>query len=220
MAIAVPSGVGVALSVLGENASSLVGVAISASLLPPAVNAGIFFAMASLNDHSSLNFTAIDEAYQENYPNGFFHGSPITASSMSSMAGFSVLLTVVNILFIYLTCMFMFVVKEVSPGEKGAVTKEDRAMINHAREITMKKRVVNSNERVIPIRDDSRKLTMSVFQSSPKHGRRRKYRNTLADELFPDVTLVKQRTQRMNPTMVSVRDQNLFKPYEPDQTEV
>jgi len=35
----VPSGAGVALSVLGGNAGSLVGVAISASLLPPACNA-------------------------------------------------------------------------------------------------------------------------------------------------------------------------------------
>jgi len=37
--IAVPSGAGVALSILGGNTGSLVGVAISASLLPPAVNA-------------------------------------------------------------------------------------------------------------------------------------------------------------------------------------
>ncbi len=36
--IAVPSGAGVALSILAGNAGSLVGVAISASLLPPAVN--------------------------------------------------------------------------------------------------------------------------------------------------------------------------------------
>ena len=39
IAIALPSGAGVALSVVGGNAGSLVGVAISASLLPPAVNA-------------------------------------------------------------------------------------------------------------------------------------------------------------------------------------
>lgn len=37
--IALPSGAGVALSILGGNTGSLVGVAISASLLPPAVNA-------------------------------------------------------------------------------------------------------------------------------------------------------------------------------------
>ena len=44
--IALPSGAGVALSVLGGNVGSLVGVAISASLLPPAVNAGLFWALA------------------------------------------------------------------------------------------------------------------------------------------------------------------------------
>ena len=46
--VAVPSGAGVALSVLGGNAGSLVGVAISASLLPPAVNAGFFWALSAL----------------------------------------------------------------------------------------------------------------------------------------------------------------------------
>eukprot|EP00457_Paulinella_chromatophora_P003673 gb/GEZN01003681.1/.p1 GENE.gb/GEZN01003681.1/~~gb/GEZN01003681.1/.p1 ORF type:complete len:624 (-),score=73.18 gb/GEZN01003681.1/:187-2058(-) len=46
VAIAVPSGVGVAISVLTVNSSSLVGVAISASLLPPCVNAGLLFSMA------------------------------------------------------------------------------------------------------------------------------------------------------------------------------
>jgi len=44
--IALPSGAGVALAVLGGNAGSLVGVAISASLLPPAVNAGMLWAYA------------------------------------------------------------------------------------------------------------------------------------------------------------------------------
>ena len=36
---ALPSGAAVAIAILGENIGSLVGVAISASLLPPAVNA-------------------------------------------------------------------------------------------------------------------------------------------------------------------------------------
>lgn len=36
---ALPSGAAVAIAILGENVGSLVGVAISASLLPPAVNA-------------------------------------------------------------------------------------------------------------------------------------------------------------------------------------
>jgi len=47
LGIAIPSGVGVALGVLGGNTSSLVGVAISASLLPPAVNCGICWAYAA-----------------------------------------------------------------------------------------------------------------------------------------------------------------------------
>ena len=42
--IALPSGVGVALAISGRNTSSLVGVAISASLLPPCVNAGLLWA--------------------------------------------------------------------------------------------------------------------------------------------------------------------------------
>ncbi|KFM58397.1 hypothetical protein X975_01521, partial [Stegodyphus mimosarum] len=46
--IALPSGAGVALSVLAGNAGSLVGVAISASLLPPAVNAGLLWGMATI----------------------------------------------------------------------------------------------------------------------------------------------------------------------------
>ena len=44
--IALPSGAGVALSILGGNAGSLVGVAISASLLPPAVNSVSCMAVA------------------------------------------------------------------------------------------------------------------------------------------------------------------------------
>lgn len=38
--VAIPSGMGVALSLLDQNVGGLVGVAISASLLPPAVGAG------------------------------------------------------------------------------------------------------------------------------------------------------------------------------------
>jgi uncharacterized membrane protein len=37
--VALPSGAAVAIAILGDNTASLVGVAISASLLPPAVNA-------------------------------------------------------------------------------------------------------------------------------------------------------------------------------------
>lgn len=53
--IAFFSGIGVALGLLDESTSSLVGVAISASLLPPAVNCGIlllFAAQIQLNENA------------------------------------------------------------------------------------------------------------------------------------------------------------------------
>ena len=47
--IAIPSGAGAALSVLADNTGSMVGIAISASLLPPAVNTGLLWSLALLN---------------------------------------------------------------------------------------------------------------------------------------------------------------------------
>ena len=55
--IAIASGAAAALSVLGENTSSMVGVAISASLLPPAVNAG-FLCSAGLAGLMNLKIEA------------------------------------------------------------------------------------------------------------------------------------------------------------------
>lgn len=52
IAIAIPSGMGVALSTLGNNTSSLVGVAISASLLPPAVNAGVCWVVGEVEERT------------------------------------------------------------------------------------------------------------------------------------------------------------------------
>lgn len=49
LCIAIPSGMGVALSVTGDNAGGLVGVAISASLLPPMVNAGMCMGIAAIS---------------------------------------------------------------------------------------------------------------------------------------------------------------------------
>ena len=52
--IALPSGAGVALSVLGGNIGSLVGVAISASLLTPAVNSVSASVIMYLNFNDSI----------------------------------------------------------------------------------------------------------------------------------------------------------------------
>ena len=52
--IALPSGAGVALSVLGGNTGSLVGVAISASLLVPPVNSVSASVIMYLNFNDSI----------------------------------------------------------------------------------------------------------------------------------------------------------------------
>ena len=101
IAIAIPSGVGVALSVLGNNTSSLVGVAISASLLPPAVNTGMLFAYAALN--SVFPIEAGDER------------TPHTTSELVVMGAWSLLLTTANIFCIWIAGVIMFRVKEVTP---------------------------------------------------------------------------------------------------------
>lgn len=83
VAIAIPSGMGVALSILGNNTASLVGVAISASLLPPAVNAGLCWMYALL-----VRVGAAERTANSNYDFG--------------MTGtISLALTVINILCIW-----------------------------------------------------------------------------------------------------------------------
>lgn len=84
VAIAIPSGMGVALSILGNNTSSLVGVAISASLLPPAVNAGICWMYALL-----LRVGLVENIVDSNYKFGL-------------VGTISLALTVINILCIWI----------------------------------------------------------------------------------------------------------------------
>ena len=63
--IAMASGAAVAFSVLGENTSSMIGVAISASLLPPAVNAGYLCCVLVMhrnypNEYKNIIFKGIN----------------------------------------------------------------------------------------------------------------------------------------------------------------
>lgn len=120
--IAVPSGAGVALSVLGGNTGSLVGVAISASLLPPAVNAGLLWAMALVatvskdeshiigwgrdSPTSPINETLYTFTYSSNMP--------VEASILGLV---SLTLTLVNIICIILTGVGILKLKEVTPDK-------------------------------------------------------------------------------------------------------
>ncbi|CAM9508004.1 unnamed protein product [Discosporangium mesarthrocarpum] len=99
LAIAIPSGFGVALSVLSKNANSLVGVAISASLLPPAVNSGMCWGFALIGPATK----------------GYF----VDVENFVEIGLVSLLLTLVNILSIYLAGVLLFRIKEVAPIVSG-----------------------------------------------------------------------------------------------------
>ena len=119
IAIAVPSGMGVCLSILGGNTSSLVGVAISASLLPPAVNAGVCFMHAILIAAGAVSCDSGKDA------NDFF-----------VIGGNSFALTVLNIVCIWLAGIIMFEFKEVrATDSKGAFWDRD---IKLARQLNKK----------------------------------------------------------------------------------
>jgi hypothetical protein len=94
------SGLGVAVSLLDDQTNSLVGVAISASLLPPAVNSGIVLISWYYFDHQQLELEGISRY------------------NFSSAARISLGLTFINIFMIWISSMLMFRMKEVLPIEK------------------------------------------------------------------------------------------------------
>ena len=108
--IAIPSGVAVALSTLGKNSSGLVGVAISLSLLPPAVNAAMCWTYELLLKSSAFTRNAGD------------------TTDYVRVGGISFALTLINIVCIWLAGTFTFWLKEVAPiQEKNAFWKDDVA---------------------------------------------------------------------------------------------
>ena len=94
--IAFASGVGVALSVVGDFTSAIIGVAISASLLPPAVDCGMLWAYAIC--------VAIDPSLAYGY----------TPESLAEMGGYSIALTIENIILVFLASLMMFYIKDVT----------------------------------------------------------------------------------------------------------
>ncbi|KAK8813252.1 hypothetical protein WA158_002844 [Blastocystis sp. Blastoise] len=113
-AIAIPSGIGCVLGISGRNTSSLVGVAISASLLPPAVNCGLLWSYAALG----LIF-------------GFKDG--YSYEDMLWKGLISLLLTIVNIIVILVVGMLVFKLKEVVVVDSASATKRWSDEINRIR---------------------------------------------------------------------------------------
>eukprot|EP00127_Corallochytrium_limacisporum_P003499 Clim_evm127s149 gene=Clim_evmTU127s149 len=97
--IAIPSGAAVAVSLLQNNQASLVGVAISASLLPPLVNSGILLTIGAC-------YTSV---FQEEFSRGEYF----------EMAGWSALIAFANILVIIIIADLTLRLKSVGalPGD-------------------------------------------------------------------------------------------------------
>lgn len=101
------SGLGVAVSLLDEQTNSLVGVAISASLLPPAVNAGMMWVAYGYFDKNRKEGN-YDEDYDEEMVNA------ISRQDFRYGGMVSLLLTLANIVLVIVASMIMFRLKEAS----------------------------------------------------------------------------------------------------------
>eukprot|EP00005_Dracoamoeba_jomungandri_P014798 CAMPEP_0174267812 /NCGR_PEP_ID=MMETSP0439-20130205/34991_1 /TAXON_ID=0 /ORGANISM="Stereomyxa ramosa, Strain Chinc5" /LENGTH=347 /DNA_ID=CAMNT_0015355531 /DNA_START=22 /DNA_END=1065 /DNA_ORIENTATION=+ len=94
--VAIPSGVGVAVAVTGGGLIALVGVAISAALLPPITNAGLYGAY---------------------YIVGVLKGDETDNEVIDRLiiCGYSFLLFVVNFVLIYMFALIVFWIKKIRP---------------------------------------------------------------------------------------------------------
>lgn len=100
IAIAIPSGVGVALTITSGGVNPLVGVAISASILPPVTNSGMNLAYALIGP--------------------LIHGDAVDHTHHYVISGLSMVLFLLNILCIYVTGLIVFKLKSVRPFRRKA----------------------------------------------------------------------------------------------------
>jgi uncharacterized membrane protein len=125
------SGLGVAVSLLDDQTNSLVGVAISASLLPPAVNAGILWVAYAFVKGGILAAPLAPDTYtreEEEYD----------SKDYRRMGFYSLFVTLANILLIWISGMLMFRMKEVLPIKKKIFWED----ITIARKIYQKRAVM------------------------------------------------------------------------------
>ncbi|XP_011185755.2 uncharacterized protein LOC105214185 [Zeugodacus cucurbitae] len=106
---AIPSGAAAAVAILGGNIGSLVGVAISASLLPPAINAGVLWALALMytlfeTDESRFNIVVKSHSFSKNQ-----------ATELVTLGAISMLVTISNIICVYIMGVLVLKVKEIAP---------------------------------------------------------------------------------------------------------
>uniref|UniRef100_A0A0K8V4S4 Uncharacterized protein MJ1221 n=1 Tax=Bactrocera latifrons TaxID=174628 RepID=A0A0K8V4S4_BACLA len=118
---AIPSGAAAAVAILGGNIGSLVGVAISASLLPPAINAGVLWALALIytlfeTDDSRFNIVVKSHSFSNNQ-----------ATELVTLGAISMLVTISNIICVYIMGVLVLKVKEIAP----AISRNHREFWKH-----------------------------------------------------------------------------------------
>ncbi|KAK8773685.1 hypothetical protein V5799_011784 [Amblyomma americanum] len=133
--VALPSGGGVAMAILGGNSACLVGVAISASLLPPIINSGILWSLSLVKVFKSLS----QDPIQVNTTGGTVMVPPAFIAPRNYIPYYfdeynmhkecavlgviSFCLTVINILCIILSGILVLKIKEIAPAKSLQGTK-------------------------------------------------------------------------------------------------
>ncbi|EDX03144.1 uncharacterized protein LOC6526227 [Drosophila yakuba] len=107
---ALASGAAGAIAVLGGNTGSLVGVAISASLLPPAVNAGLLWALAI-----GVHLLPADHEPLASLVKHRLYSSQLSVELLVC-AAVSMGLTLLNIICVWLMGVLVLRIKEVAPA--------------------------------------------------------------------------------------------------------
>ncbi|XP_064537324.1 uncharacterized protein LOC135427677 isoform X1 [Drosophila montana] len=106
---AIPSGAAAAIGILGGNIGSLVGVAISASLLPPAVNSGLLWALACIYKlYESDDSLYVNVVKSRKY-------SQHQGTELAVLGSISMCLTLSNVLCVYLMGILVLKVKQIAP---------------------------------------------------------------------------------------------------------
>ncbi|XP_067003608.2 uncharacterized protein [Anabrus simplex] len=122
--IALLSGAAVAIATLGDYTGSLVGVAISTALLPPAVNAGLLWSLAC-TDLIKESYGAINNTSDQQNRTFIYNKYP--PADLAIMGSISVCLTLINIVCIFLAGTVVLKIKAVAPR----TSKEQRQFWSH-----------------------------------------------------------------------------------------
>jgi uncharacterized hydrophobic protein (TIGR00271 family) len=101
VAVAIPSGAGVAIAITGAISATLVGVAIAAALLPPIVNSAMNIAFGLVLVMSNDSTSVGDQVYAGN--------------DLIDIGGYSFALYIINWVLIYVVGILFFKLKQIEP---------------------------------------------------------------------------------------------------------